>query len=434
MALAPSPPTTVSHRWLLAAAISLGLSSAAAAALVLARTPVLTSLIPPDSFPRALVVHVNLATLLWYFAMANALWTERLGARRQKFGQILNLVGIAGALGVIAAGLLAPGSPTLANYIPYVDHPLFLGSLALFSLTTLFTAGISINRPRDAAEFGFAIARLPFFMAAIYLLIAWRQGMGMVNALWGAGHILQFGFVTLMMAIWLRLTQRTGAEGPAAWLTTTLFAAASLPAAIAPGLLLGGFDHDTLHRLHTELMRWTNWPAPLLLGLLLALQPGARRAEGFAASLGLYCIGIVAGTAIDNQTTLIPAHYHGTIGAFTLAQMAAVIARLSPVCSALDPTAPSRKPLLIYAFGIATLICGLAWSGMLGAPRKTGFSSAGAEPGTIIAAALTGVGGTITIVGVACFALVVAPRIARLCNTRTSPIPPHSAATFAAAR
>lgn len=438
MTLARTHPTVVSHRWLLAAAISLGLSSVAAVALVLARTPVLTSLIPADSFPRALVVHVNLATLLWYFAMAGALWTERLDTRRHRIAAALNLGGIAGALGVIATGLLAPGSPILANYIPYVDHPLFLGSLGLFALTTLVTAGISLTRPRDTAEFGFAIARLPFFMAALYMLFALRQGMGLVDALWGTGHILQFGFVTLMMAIWLRLTQRSGADDPPARLTVALFSAASLPAIVAPGLLLVGGDHDNLHDLHTQIMRWANWPAPLVFGLLLACRPGARRADGFSASLGLYCIGILAGTAIDSQTTLIPAHYHGTIGAFTLAQMAAVIARLSPAYGAREPAAPTRKPLSLYAFGIATLICGLAWSGILGAPRKTGFSSAGAEPGAIIAAALTGVGGIITIIGVAYFALIVAPRIVRLCNTRTAPMSPHSssapAATFAAAR
>lgn len=438
MTLARPHPTAVSQRWLLAATISLGLSSVAAAALVLARTPVLTTFIPPDSFPRALVVHVNLATLLWYFAMANALWTERLEARRQSIAAALNLGGIAGALGVVTTGLLAPGSPILANYIPYVGHPLFLGSLALFALTTLLTAGLSLSRPRDTAEFGFAIARLPFIMAAAYMLIAVSQEMGLVDALWGAGHILQFGFVTLMMAIWLRLIQRMGAEGPPAWLTVTLFAAASLPASVAPALLLAGVDHDNLHGIHTEIMRWTNWPAPLIFGLLLACQPGARRACGFTASLGLYCVGIVAGTAIESQTTLIPAHYHGTIGAFTLAQMAAVIARLSPAHNAREPAAPTRKPLAIYAFGITTLICGLAWSGILGAPRKTAFNSTEAEPGAIIAAALTGLGGVITIIGVAYFALTVAPRIARLCNPRITPMSPHSnappAATFAAAR
>ncbi|AYH42052.1 hypothetical protein [Azoarcus sp. DN11] len=428
----------VSHRWLLVAASSLGLSAVAATALVLARTPILTSLVPPDSFPRALVVHVNLATLLWYFAMAAALWTETLGARRQRLAGTLQLVGAAGALGVIAAGLLAPGNPVLANYVPYLDHPLFLASLALFAGAGLCTAGISLIRPRDVAEWGFAIARLPFLMATIYLLLAWHREMRLIDALWGAGHILQFGFVTLMMSIWLRLSERADAGGLSPAIAIPLFALASLPAIIAPTLLLAGVDHGTLHDLHTQAMRWSNWPAPLAFGLLLALRKGARRADGFAASLGLYCIGILAGAAIDSQTTLIPAHYHGTIGAFTLAQMAAVLARLSPPQDAKRSAKPTRRPLSIYFFGITTLICSLAWSGMLGAPRKVAFSAAGAELPAIIAAALTGLGGTITIVGVAYFAFIAVPRIVNLCQAASSPISPQNspaaAATFAAAR
>lgn len=430
-------PSYVSQRWLLVAATSLGLSSLAAAALVLARTPVLTSLVPSDSFPRALVVHVNLATLLWYFAMASALWSETLDTRRERLARPIQLAGAAGAVGVILAGLFAPGPPVLANYVPYIDHPLFLASLATLAFAAVSTAAISLKRPRDAAEWGFAIARIPFLMAALYLVIALQQDMRLVDALWGAGHILQFGFVTLMMAIWLRLAQRAGADSLHARTAVPLFAVASLPALLTPALLLAGIDHDTLHGMHTQIMRWANWPAPLAFGALLLFRPRAANTPGLSASLGLYCIGILAGAAIDNQTTLIPAHYHGTIGAFTLAQMAAVLARLTPLKDSQWDREPTRRPLALYAFGTAILICGLAWSGILGAPRKTGFSAADADPIAIVAAALTGLGGAITIAGVAFFALVSAPRIIRLCRSRTAQIPHHnqdSAATFAAAR
>ncbi|NMG30692.1 hypothetical protein [Aromatoleum evansii] len=430
-------PSDVSHRWLLVAATSLGLSSLAAAALVLARTPVLTSLVPSDSFPRALVVHVNLATLLWYFAMASALWSETLDTGRERLARPIQLAGTAGAAGIILAGLFAPGPPVLANYVPYIDHPLFLGSLALLAFAAVATAALSLSRPRDAAEWGFAIARVPFLLAALYLIAALRQEMGLIDALWGAGHILQFGFVTLMMAIWLRLAQRAGTDGIPARTAIPLFAAASLPALIAPALLVAGIEHGTLHGLHTHIMRWANWPAPLVFGLLLLFRPRAASAVAFPASLGLYCIGIVAGTAIDDQTTLIPAHYHGTIGAFTLAQMAAVLARLTPSADAHGARGPTRRPLTLYALGTAMLICGLAWSGILGAPRKTGFSAADADPTAILAAALTGLGGAVTIAGVAFFALVAAPRIVRLCRSRTAPMPQNNQGTatmFAAAR
>ncbi|WP_018989468.1 hypothetical protein [Aromatoleum toluclasticum] len=431
-------PPGVSHRWLLLAASFLGLSAVAATALVLARTPVLTSLVPPDSFPRALVVHVNLATLLWYFAMAGAMWTETLPSSRHRTAQGLLVTGAAGAIGIVAAGLFAPGNPVLANYFPYVDHPVFLGSLAIFVTAGLGTGGISLARPRDAAEWGFAIARWPFCMGTVYLALALHQRMGLVDALWGAGHILQFGFVTLMMAMWLRLAERTGMTSVSSRLAIPLFAAASLPATIAPALLLAGLDHGTLHSTHTNVMRWANWPAALAFGLLLLSRKEVRRADSFIASLGLYSIGILAGTAIDSQTTMVPAHYHGTIGAFTLAQMAAVLARISPAADAEHFPPPSTRPLSVYAFGITTLICGLAWSGILGAPRKVAFSGEGADPAAILAAALTGTGGAITIAGVGYFACVAVPRILGLCRTHTTPTAPPNApaaaAMFAAVR
>jgi len=433
----PVAPGALSQRWLLLAVIALGLGALAAVALVVARTPGVTALLAPDAFPRALVVHVNLATLVWYLAMACALWTERLPARRGTAAALAFALAAAGAAGAVAAGLAGLGTPVLANYVPYLDHPLFLAALGCFAAGGLAAALVSLAPPRDAAEWGFAIARWPFLMGAVYLVLSLARGQSLVDAVWGAGHVLQFGHVTLLMAIWLRLAERAGATplpvGPAA----LLFALAALPATAAPLLLAAGLAGDEmLHRFHTELMRWANWPAPLAFGLLLVVRTkgAVRRADGLPASLGLFLAGCLAGLAIDAQTTLVPAHYHGTIGAFTLALMAAALARLSP---AVPGGRPSRLPLTLYSLGIFALIAGLAWSGALGAPRKSPFSAEGADLGATLAASLIGLGGAITIAGVCLFVIVAVPRILPLCLNRRPPVPtaPCAAApTFAAAR
>lgn len=434
------PLPAVSHYWLLLAVSSLGLSALAALVLVLARTPILTALVAPDIFPRALVVHVNLATLIWYLSMAGALWTEALPEHRRVAAMVAFFVAATGAFGVVATGFAAAGAPVLANYVPYLQNPVFVGSLACFATGGLATALISVTRPRDTAEWGFMIARWPFFMGGAYLLLSLWKGAPLIDALWGTGHVLQFGFVTLLMAIWLRLAERVGVQPPSAPLAIALFATASLPATLAPLLqIAGALDHGTLHTFHTQLMRWANWPAPLLFGLIL-LQGGrdALIAHGFAASIALFVIGILAGAAIDSQTTMIPAHYHGTIGAFTLALMAAVLARVSPAMNALGPPRPSRRPLTLYAAGIIMLIAGLAWSGTLGAPRKMAFNADGAELAATLAAALTGTGGAVTIIGVGLFVTIAVPRIVRLCKTRpqqiSNPDRQAVASTFAAVR
>jgi hypothetical protein len=433
-------PPPLSQCWLLLAITSLGLSAIAALVLILARTPVLTSFVAGDTFPRALVVHVNFATLIWYLSMAGALWTERLAGTRCVAATIALVLAAGGACGVLVSGFSATGTPVLANYVPYLQTLAFLGSLACFAAGGLAIALISLTRPRDTAEWGFLIARWPFAMGATYLLLDLHDGASLADALWGAGHILQFGFVTLLMAIWLRLTERAGAPPLPAALALPLFAVAALPATVAPLLHIAGtLDQPALHAFHTHLMRWANWPAPLLFGLLLLRGGGtALRADGLAASLVLFLGGILAGTAIDSQTTMIPAHYHGTIGAFTLAQMAAVLARVSPAPGNCDVWRPTRRPLTLYATGSIMLILGLAWSGLLGAPRKAAFTAEGAGLPATLAATLTGAGGAVTIAGVVFFVIVALPRILRLCKPRPAPpadpLSDAAASTFAAAR
>ncbi len=433
-------PPLVSQFWLALAVASIGLAALAAVALVLARTPLLTALIAPDAFPRALVVHVNFATLVWYFAMAGTLWSERLPPARLPAATAAFALGFGGALGMALAGVVGIGAPVLANYVPYLSSAVFVASLACFAAGGLATALLTLQPPRDEAEWGFLLARWPFVMAALYLVARLVGGATLVEAVWGAGHILQFGYVTLLMAIWLRLAERTGGEGLAVRAAIPLFAASAAPATLAPVLYLAGaLDGVALHDFHTTLMRWANWPAPVVFGLLLLASPAGRRSLAIVASLALLGVGCLAGMAIDAHTTMVPAHYHGTIGAFTLALMAAALARIGPA-GAVERNARRgiRLPLALYAGGSLLLIAGLGWSGMLGAPRKAAFSAEGAELAATLSAALTGLGGIVTIGGVILFVVVAVPGTLRLCMLhpdRASPgHPPRHAATFAAAR
>ncbi|HJV25463.1 MAG TPA: hypothetical protein VJ673_07240 [Aromatoleum sp.] len=430
-----SPPK-VSQYWLLLAISALGLAALAAIFLVLARTPVLTALVAPNAFPRALVVHVNLATTIWYLAMANALWTETLPQSRHRAATVILTVSSAGMAGVVWQGFATAGAPVLANYIPYVDATGFLVCLAVFAGGGIASSLLSLTRPRDAAGWGFAIARWPFLMALIYLVAGWLRHISLPDALWGAGHILQFGYITLLMAIWLRLAEQRERSPLPRRFAVGLFCAASLPATVAPLLLLSGqLDAESLHSFHTQLMRYANWPAPLLLAASLLLHPAAKRQVALLASIALFVVGIIAGLLITSQTTIIPAHYHGTIGAFTLAQMAAALIRVSPRLPAQGGFGRGLRSIQLYTIGIVTLICGLAWSGWLGAPRKVGFDSHGADLSATLAAATVGTGGAVAILGICSFALLTLPRTVKLCLSQFRPeTAPPAAATFAAVR
>ncbi|BAL22683.1 hypothetical protein [Azoarcus sp. KH32C] len=430
------PPPRVSQFWLLLAVSALGLAAVAAIFLVLARTPVLTAWVAPNAFPRALVVHVNLATTIWYLSMANALWTETLPQSRHRAATVIAAASSAGMAGVVWQGFATAGPPVLANYIPYVEATGFLVCLAVFVGGGIASSLLSLTRPRDAAGWGFAIARWPFLMAVIYLVAGWVRHIPLSEALWGAGHVLQFGYVTLLMAIWLRLAEQGGPSPLPRGFMVGLFCAASLPATAAPLLLLSGqLDVESLHSFHTQLMRYASWPAPLLLAASLTLLPATKRQGALLASISLFVAGIIAGLLITSQTTMIPAHYHGTIGAFTLAQMSAALIRVSPPAPAQAAPGGGLRSLQLYTIGILALIGGLAWSGWLGAPRKVGFDSHGADLPATLAAATIGTGGAVAILGICLFVLLTLPRTAKLCLAHFRPeTAPAPAATFAAAR
>ena len=116
--------------WLGLALGALLLSSLFAALLVAARVPALAALLPhTDFFRSALVLHVNLSVLVWFMAFAGALWSLLGGRRWHPLGWA--------SLGACAAGTLMmastpfrSGAPAvLANYVPVIHEPGFLGEL-----------------------------------------------------------------------------------------------------------------------------------------------------------------------------------------------------------------------------------------------------------------------------------------------------------------
>ncbi|HLO64323.1 MAG TPA: hypothetical protein VK165_15300, partial [Azonexus sp.] len=119
--------------WWLLALLALGASTLCAVVLVVARTPFLG--LGAEFFRSALVLHVDLAVVVWFLAVAAGLWLTMLPAG----GGVLARMARAGVwlagLGVVAM-LLSPldgqGVPVLANYVPVLDTPSFYIGLGAF--------------------------------------------------------------------------------------------------------------------------------------------------------------------------------------------------------------------------------------------------------------------------------------------------------------
>jgi hypothetical protein len=121
--------------------------------------------------------------------------------------------------------------------------------------------------------------------------------------------------------------------------------------------------------------------------------------------MALYALGCMVGATIQgNATTSVPAHYHGTVGAVTLAYLTVVV-RYGEVFGLRSSFGRwwQRLPV-VYGLGISILVAGLAWSGFLGVPRKAPHAELlQSEPGYLLAMGLAGLGGFLALASILVF-------------------------------
>lgn len=439
-------PHALVRAWLLLAVTALGLSVFCAGALVLARTPLLGGWLPAHLFGRALVLHVDLATLVWFLSFAGALWSVDLRSRVLSSVWVAWAISLLGAGAMLVAGFAVPGQAVLSNYVPMVDHPLFVGGLVWFGAGILVTAVAGLRLSANGDGVALQWAKLPLALAVVALAHAAVEPAGraqaavLESAVWGAGHLLQFAYVVLAMFAWAALAGHAGVATPSLAIRRWLFALAALPVVATPFLMWSSWGRQ--HELwlgYSQLMRWTSWPAACAFGVLLAI--GLWRSRGaqwspertaLAGSIALFALGCVAGAAVRTETTMVPAHYHGTIGAVTAVFMALAY-RMMPMLGveAVD-VRHARWQLATYVLGLLVLIAGLAWGGLLGAPRKSPFSGNGATLAATAAAVLVGIGGTVAVTSVITFVWMFLRRmVGALVRRSARPVGRHDMRRYA---
>lgn len=424
--------------WLMLATAAVAASSLFAILIVMARVPVLGGLFPGTEFYRvALTLHVDLSQWVWFMAFASVLWT--LAARRVPGPLSWTALALAAAGALLMAVSPAFGSvrPIMSNYLPVLESPVFLAGLTLYGLAVLLSAMAALSPRPDldhpapatgaigsgnaepAARALAGVLRFGLWLAAVVVVVAlamfaltwWRlasaqSGHPLFETLfWGAGHVWQFCLVTLMLVAWLALVSPKLSPVAARYLKALLLIGVA-PALAAPVLLLGDPASADYFSAFTRIMQWTSWEVPLLLAVMLLAHHGRERRmpdTGFSLSVLLLVCGIVLGAAIDGQTTLVTAHYHGTIGAVTLAFMALTYGVLPVLGHAAPPRARASLQLRLYGYGILMMMSGLAGAGLMGAPRKMA-GNVGLEFGIeTVSRIFLGLGGTMATVGILLF-------------------------------
>lgn len=429
--------------WFLFAIGSLVLAGLLSLMLVVGRLPFLGWLFTdPLFFKRALVVHVDLAIVVWFQAGTLAFLGLALGPRlrRAGVGIALTLSGL-GLAGLLSGALMPGAMPVLSNYVPVIDHPMFFaGLICWFSGAGLFfTLALVTPSRTDAKAFAPSVvialraAAAANLLALLTFVASWLTTPLTLPAayyellFWGGGHVLQVGNVAAMMALWIHLLHRwAGIELLSPATTTALMAALVLPQVLLPVLAFMGTTQTLYFSMATHLMRWTIFPVVLVVmiaGFVHVRRERDRlsfrdhRFAGLAGSAILTLLGFLLGAMIRGSSTLVPGHYHCAIGAVTIALMAAAYDFCTSVASKHTKVPEprwARLQLILFGTGQAVFGLGFAWAGAYGLGRKQyGVEQHVRTLGEYLGLSVMGIGGLVAVAGGVFFLTVMVRRIVR---------------------
>jgi cytochrome c oxidase subunit 1 len=433
--------------WLLLALCALTISTLCAVLLIVARTPWLGALAGSgELFGRALALHVSLAVVVWFLACAAAFWTIAAGTEAGFLRwSALGLSG-AGLIAMVLSLFFTSATPVLANYVPVLNHPLFLAGLGLFVSGVALTGVAAV--PGLTRQLGkgpvWRLGALLSIVAACAAALAFVASYAQVDTVavaarfeqlaWGPGHVLQFVHVILLMSVWAVLGRQVlQFEMAPRLMLVALSLLAALPVVGVPIIYLT-FPMDTpdFRRAFTLLMAYGSWPAAVLLALCGLWQLRrewrttwmAPHSAALVLSMVLFLLGCVLGALIRADSTMVPAHYHGTVGAVTLAYMALAYRLLPQFGVPITVGSCVRWQPWLYGSGLLVLALALAWSGSLGVPRKTLHVDVIVQyPAYFAAMGLAGLGGLLAIAGAALFVF----NIIRAVRSVAVPAKPRSA-------
>lgn len=424
------------REWLFVAFASLFVAGLLAVLLVVARTPALAWLArDPGFFKRCLVVHVDLALVVWFYAFVAALFaTVPSRVRSNVLGRHGAYLAGAGTVVLVLAAFTKGSAPILANYVPVVDHPLHVVGLVAIGAGLAATFLDAKLLPRTeipgavlpmppaaivglrAAAVAVLVALLTFAASAIEVTPGLAPEARWERIMWGGGHVLQIASVAAMLSVWTVLLGRaTGAPPLGRGAACVLFGLLVTPALAGPALAIDGN-----HGAFTRLMQYGIAPAMLGYLALSVRAIVAHRSKlslsdpaflGFVASATLAVLGVALGAAIRGPNTVVPAHYHASIGAVTVSFMAVTPSLLEAVgMPALEGRVAriARVQPALLGFGQAVFAMGFAVAGHDGMRRKTyGGEQQIRTVGEWIGLTVMGVGGAVAVTGGLLFLVIV---------------------------
>jgi len=419
-----------------------------ALAVVIGRMPPFDRFVTdPLFFKRCLVGHVNMSLVVWFYSfLAGLLFLMPSGKEAAWLPRQSAGVALLGVIMMSIGAMIPDTQPVLSNYVPTIDHWLFRSGQIVFGIGILFSMldrrllrapvkcdGQGFSIP-TSAQAGLRVAVIAFVLAAITLLVSLinRPVAGVAVevfyelVLWGTGHVLQLVSTIAMIAVWIILLTRVLGKSPvSSGSSRILFPVMVVPWLIAPFLAMMGTTAGAYRGGFTHLMQWCIFPVTVIFLILCigsivsAWKSGTINRKtfadpcftGFLVSAGLTLVGFGLGAAIRGSNTMVPAHYHASVGAITVAFMAVTGPILKsfgfPIISKRARRAFAWQPAL-YGGGMLLFAMGFAFAGAHGMGRKV-YGAEQAERGMAetLGLGIMGVGGLVAIAGGLLFLWVV---------------------------
>ncbi len=427
--------------WIVLSCISLLLSGLLALVITFAKMPILKQYIQNIEIIRwSLVVHVNLAMLVWFTSFPLGL-VHLSNANNKESVSVISIVGfVLSVLGILLMVTAFPGpliEIIMSNYIPMVTHPRFYLGVGLYVTGVLLNyLSPQILLPQksenetiggiEQSRFGLWVGVIFFIFAIIAFLFSFYELSSMdigarayfENLMWGSGHLLQHSSMVFLVVCWVLLL--TSMFNRCIFSRSDLFKVfgwLGLPILFVPILLWYSVFSLQFRTGFTSLMQFGIAPPVLFfIGLTIFKVKKEKlklsfdyKSVALLMSVILIIMGFVFGASIRGSDMRVPGHYHAAIGSITIGFMA-----LSYFILAFGGASKRWITRSMWAYGIGQIMfsSGMFTAGFFGMGRKTyGAEHSLENTGQIIGFVTMGTGGLVAFAGGLFFAFAISPHL-----------------------